>query len=746
MNDIIDYAINRKSAFILLLIMIIISGVVTYRNIPVEKTPDVQFPAIYVSVKHEGISPEDAESMIIKPLEVELRGIEGVKEIRAVAREGFASIFIEFSAGFDSKIALQDVREAVETAKSELPEDSEEPSVSEINLSTFPVLNVIMYGDLPEAAMQKIADDLKDKIETVPSVLEVDIAGERESEVDVIINPMMLESYNLSTSIIEIARQNNQLIAAGALDNEDGRFVVKVPGLLDDVEDILELPLVAEGDNVVKVKDVADVRKTFKDATGYARVNGKPALVLEVSKRIGANIIETIDSVKQIVDEEKQLWPTGLDILYSQDQSDDIKDMLSELQNNIILAVLLVITVIIAFIGTKAAMLVAISIPGSFLIGILTIGMLDMTLNVVVLFSLILSVGLLVDSAIVVIEYANRKMAEGQTPRRSFRLAAKRVAWPIIASTITTLVVFAPLLFWPGIIGQFMKYMPLTLIATLGGSLFMALIFMPVVGTVIGRPDKYDKEATENIRILEQGNLDDLKGFTKRYVNTLDYVIRNSGKFALTIIALLIFVVILYSSFGKGVEFFPKIEPTASQVVIKARGNLSTLEKDQILKEVENKIFNLDDEIRIFYTRSGNVAGQGKDFSEDAIGVVTIEYEDWQQRRSAEKITQEIRETLSAFSGIELEVLDQKEGPPNAKEITIEVSSRFSDLIEPLTDREVDILKLIGQGLGNSEIAEKLYISKNTVKTHVSHIFQKLSVNSRTEAAFYAMQKGLIES
>jgi multidrug efflux pump len=696
MNSIIEFANQRKRAVLLVFIMILLTGISTYTNIPLEKTPDVQFPAMYVSVKHDGISPDDGESMIVKPLESELRGIEGVKEIKSIAREGFVSVFIEFNAGFDTKKALQDVREAVETAKAELPEESEEPVVTEINLSTFPVLNVILYGDIPDIAMQRIADDLKDKIETVPSVLSVDIGGEKEDVVDIIIDPTVLENYNLTSSIVELSQQNNLLVAAGALDSESGRFTVKVPGLLEDIMDILNLPVMSMGDNAVTVKEIAEVRKTFKDPTGYARVNGKPALVLEVSKRVGENIIDTISQVREIVESESQLWPAGINVIFSQDQSDDIKDMVNELQNNIILAVILVVVVIIAFIGTRAAFLIAISIPGAFLLGILAIGMLDMTLNIVVLFSLIMSVGMLVDSSIVVIEYANRKMAEGEKPQVAFRMAAKRMAWPIISSTVTTLVVFAPLLFWPGVIGQFMKYMPLTLIATLSGSLIMALIFMPVVGSVIGRPDKYDKESINNIKTLEEGRLDQLEGFTKKYVQLLEKVVNHSGKFVLGLAVLFMLTIIIYSQFGRGNEFFPKIEPSAAQIIIRARGNLSTIEKDNLLRQAEAKVLDMKDEVEVFYARSGDISGQGKEFPEDSIGVITLEFTDWQQRRTAQEIIDDIRSRIGIMPGIIIDVLEQKEGPPSAKEINIEVSSRYPEKIIPAVETILAGMKEIG--------------------------------------------------
>lgn len=707
MDNIIDFSVQRKRAVLMVLALILVTGFYTYSTIPREDTPDVQIPIIYVSMTHEGISPEDAENMLIKPMEIELRSIEGVKEMRSNASEGFASVILEFNAGFDSKKALQDVREKVEVAKAELPEDTEEPKVNEVNLSTFPVMNVILYGDVPERALHRIADDLEDKIESVPEVLSVDIAGDKEEMIEIIISPVLLESYGLTSNIVNFTSSNNLLVAAGAMDSEDGKFVVKVPGLIDGIEDILNLPLVVEGDNVIRVKDIAEVRKSFKDAEGYAKVNGQPAIVLEVAKRTGENIIETIDEVKKIVNEESEFWHESINVAFSQDKSSKIIDMVSELQNNIILAIILVVIVILAFIGFKAAGLVAFSIPGAFLIGILTLGFLDMTLNVVVLFSLIMSVGMLVDSAIVVIEYANRKIAEGENYKTAFQTAAKRMSWPIIASTVTTLIVFAPLLFWPGIIGQFMIYMPLTLIATLSGSLLMALIFMPVVGSIFGKPDKEEsKEVIQNIKTLENGNLKDLKGFSKFYVSLLEKVITNAGKFSFLIVFLLVIMVSLYSLLGKGVEFFPKIEPSNIQLIVRARGNISTLEKESIVQEVQSEILDMNDEVKVFYSRSGKVNSSGQKFPEDSIGVITLELADWQKRRKSDDIIEDIRNRVADIPGIIVEVLEQREGPPSGKKINIEVSSRFPELLEPVVEKLVDKMKKDGRFVDISDSRE----------------------------------------
>lgn len=692
----IDAAVSRSRAVICILLLIFVSGSVAYSSIPKESTPDVQIPIIYVSMTHEGISPEDAERLLVRPMEKELKSIEGVKEMRSLASQGHASVTLEFNAGFDNEKALVDVREKVDIAKVELPEDTDEPLVNEVNLSLFPVVNVILTGEVPERTLIKIAKELRDRLEEISSVLSVDIAGDREDVVDIIIDPMVLNSYQLTSDIVDSVTRNNLLVAAGALDTKEGRYQVKVPGLLETAEDILSLPIKVNQDAVVKLEDVTSVHKTYKDPDGFARVNGHPALVLEVSKRTGENIIDTIDAVRAVVAHERQYWPEGLHVIFAQDESGRIRDIIHDLENNIILAILLVSVVILAVIGLRSAVFISIAIPGAFLMGVLTIASLGLTLNIVVLFSLILSIGMLVDSAIVVVEYANRRMVDGASHREAYKEAAKRMAWPIIASTITTLIVFAPLLFWPGIMGQFMKYLPLTLIATLTGSLFMALIFIPTLGSIWGKTDTADEQTKKTIHIAEQGDLSLLQGITGSYVRILDAVLKRAKAFVVSIFAALIGVFILYSAFGAGVEFFPDVEPDNAQVLVYARGNLSVHEKDALVEEVEARIMDMRDDVKVFYARSGEVAGNGNDLTEDVIGIIQMEFNYWQDRRKAKEILAEIRTRTADIPGIMMEAREQEGGPASGKPINIEVSSRFPELIEPVVAQVLEGMQEVG--------------------------------------------------
>lgn len=684
MKNAIEAALGHARTVLMVLALILITGTVSYNNIPKESDPDINIPIVYVVATHDGISPEDAERLILRPLEQELRTIEGIKEMRAKGYEGGGSVTMEFEAGFDADKALDDVREKVDLAKADLPDETDEPTVHEVNFSLFPVLVVTIAGEVPERTLVKTARDLQDAIEAIPTVLEAEIAGDRDEMVEIIIDPAKVEMYGLTPSAaISAVGGSNKLVAAGSQDTGLGRFAIKVPGLYETVYDIMSQPLKVEGDSVVTLGDIAEVRRTFKDPTSFARVNGKPAVALEVSKRTGENIIETIERVRDVVAAEQAAWPPALrdnlQVSYSQDRSNQIRTMLLDLQNNVLSAILLVMVVVVAALGMRTAGLVGMAIPGSFLAGILVLSAMDMTLNIVVLFSLILAVGMLVDGAVVVTEYADRKMIEGLHRRKAYGLAAQRMAWPITASTATTLAAFLPLLFWPGVVGEFMKFMPITLIATLSASLLMALIFVPTLGSLFGKASQAVPELSE-IAPDKEADLSKLHGITGTYIKSLTVALRHPGKVLLASFGLLILVQVAYANFGKGVEFFPEVEPENAIVQVRARGNLSVWEQKEILEQVEARILPMT-EFKTVYTRIGKP--EQTEEAEDIIGTVSLEFTDWSERRPANVILADIKNKTADIPGIEVDARKQEEGPPTGKPINLQLSSRYTDLLPP---------------------------------------------------------------
>ncbi len=681
MDTIIAACLSRYRTVLMIFWFILIMGTLAYITVPKESSPDVQIPIIYVSMTLEGVSPEDAERLLLRPMEKKLASVEGVKDMKSEATEGFASVVLEFEAGFNKDKALEDVRARVDEAKPELPEDTDEPSVNEVNFSMFPIINVILTGDVSERTMVTVARDLRDKIERISSVLEAKLSGDREEVLEILIDPLALENYNISpANVLQRVSANNVLVAAGKMDTGSGRYSIKVPGLIEGYEDLSNLVLIDHDGAVVTLSDVAQIRRHFKDVESYGRVNGERAIGLAVSKRLGANIIDTVSEIRALVELEKQTWPAGITVLYSQDQSKQIRTMLSDLENNVILAVILVMLVILIALGARAAGLVAMAVPGSFLIGILAIATMGMTLNIVVLFSLILSVGMLVDSAIVVNEYADKLMAEGVPPREAYGRASIRMAWPIISSTLTTLVVFMPLLFWPGIVGQFMKYMPITLIATLAGSLLMALIFLPVIGTRMAR---FMRAYRMDVGGAAQG--EKFHRFAHRYGRLLDRVLHTPWRFMAGLSGFVIVIVTLFGTIGPGVEFFPKIEPENVNLLIRARGNLSVEEKDALAKQVEARIANMKDEVRIFYAQAGKLSL--REIPEDTIGVVQMELQSWDKRRKADDLLEEMVRRTKDIPGIIVESAKQQEGPPVGKPIQLEFRSRFPELLVPAVSK-----------------------------------------------------------
>lgn len=681
MKRLIDAAFARSRTVLAALLLLVLWGALVAYEIPKEAEPDVQLPIVYVTVTHEGISAEDSERLIVKPLERELRNLEGLKEMRAIAAEGRASVVLTFEAEVDVDAALREVRERTDRAKNELPADSDEPIVDEVNLSLFPVLVVTLSGEVPERALLRLARHLEDKLEQLPDVLDVEIAGERDELVEILIHPERIEGYGLAVEeVLGLVRRNHQLVAAGSWDVGRGRFAVKVPGLIETIDDLARMPIKVDGTTVLALGDIATIRRTFKDPTGFARVDGRPALALEVKKRIGRNIIHTTEAVRAVVEAERAGWPAGIEVGYSQDKSREIADMLRDLGNNVITAVVLTMIITVAALGLRSSALVGLAVPVAFLASFVVLQAMGLTVNIVVLFSLILAVGMLVDGATVVVEYADRKMAEGLPPAAAYRRAAVRMAWPVISSTATVLAAFLPLLFWPGIVGKFMRYLPITLVATLTAALLMALVFVPVLGALLGRPPKADLAAKRNVAATESGDLGTVTGVIGAYVRLLRAVLARPLATTLLAAAVLIGSWLAYGMLGRGVELFPDVEPDRAQVLVHARGDLSIRERDRLVREVEERIRGVAGIERI-YGRTALEWRGGEQVDDDVIGLLLLELEEWQSRRPAEAIMAELRERTADLAGIRVEVRVPRAGPPVGKPVQLEIAAAEEGLL-----------------------------------------------------------------
>src|SRR6516165_9326629 len=661
MSKFIDYAIGHARLTVATLLFLLTAGLVAYVTIPKEAEPDVRIPIIYVQLSQRGISPEDSERLLLRPVETQLKSVSNVKEMRSTAFEGGGFVLLEFEAGFDSKAALADVRAKVDLAKHDLPREVDEPQVLEVNLSLYPVLVVALSGDVPERTLLRIARAAKNAIEQAPGVLSAELRGARDEAVEILIEPTLMKSYRLSLDQLgQITSNFNTLVAAGALEGQTGRFAVKVPSLFERPQDILQVPVVASPSASVTLLDISQIKPTFKDATSVTRVNGRPAMTIEVSKRTGANLIETVDAVKYIVGELQKTWPDAVQVSFTQDKSKLIRQMLSDLQNSVLTGVLLVSIVILFALGFRASLFIGIAIPASFLAGILGLQFAGLTVNIVVLFSLILAVGMLVDDAIIVSEFAERRMAEGTAPREAYALAAKRMAGPVIAATATRVAAFSPLLFWPGVVGQFMKYLPITLIATLSASLAVALFFTPTLGALLGKaaPVPHDERAKDR----------------GPYMRTVRLALRHPGTTLALAALLLVAVQMAYGRFGRGVEFFPNVEPDYGQVIVHARGNLALDEKNLLVGEVERRVLSFAG-IKTVYARIGEQPRGMAELTEDTIGVIQFEFADWRTRRPAHAIMDGIRAQTADIPGILVEVTAPRAGPPTGKPIQVQIAA-----------------------------------------------------------------------
>lgn len=695
MNEILSSILQRPKTVLTLMIVMVLAGISTYITIPKEADPDIDVPVFSVTITLQGISPEDAERLLIKPMEAELRGLDGLKELTAIAGQGYATLIGEFQIDVDLAKAGADFREKVDQAKAELPEAADEPIVDEFNFSLFPTIIVALSGDIPERTLYRLAKRLQDELEALPTVLEATLSGNREELLEVVIDPTKLESYAIDPAVLgERLINNNRLITAGALDRGAGRFNVKVPGLIRRREDVFNISLKKGETGDVTLGDVATIRRTFKDATNFSRFNGKPALVLSIVKRKGTNIIENNLKVKAAVAAFTKDWPKSVQIDFALDQSKFINEVLGSLQAAIITAILLVMIVVVATLGLRSAIMVGLAIPTSFMIGFLLIGVMGMTVNMMLMFGMVLTVGILVDGAIVVVEYADRKMAEGLARRDAYILAAQRMFWPVTSSTATTLAAFLPLLFWPGVSGKFMSYLPLTVIFVLTASLITAMIFLPVLGSVLGGRSENPAGSELARKLSGSAPMDyrEVPGFSGHYVRLIERLIYHPFKVIAASIIVLVGVFFAYGKLQNGVEFFVATEPEQALIFISGRGNLSAEEELALVQEVEAKVLAVQG-IEAVITKTG---GQGSgpelgtgvtDAPIDQIGLITVELKDYAQRRPGRQILEELRQETKDIAGIKIEVRQREDGPPVGKPIKLEVYGRTKPEVYDAVER-----------------------------------------------------------
>ena len=597
MIKIVDFALSKAKTTMMIALMVVIAGSYARQEIPIAASPNVQLPFISVSVFLDGASPGDTSRLIARPLENRLKTITGVKNIRSTSSLSFARIFLEFEVGFDMDQALVDIKQGVEETKYELPREAEDPQIAEYSEASFPVMNISIVGS--SSIRQKVfyAKELKDKVEAREEILQARLSGAPEEVLEGVINKSKMESYEVTLSDIYYSVSNNNLIIPGGTqDTGKGSFNIEVPSIIETAQDVYSIPIKVTKDAIVTLGDITDVKRTFKDFTSYARVNGEDAVTLELSLRESANAINASNAIRDILKDFKKTLPENLRIVVTDDDTIYANLMVKELNGNIIAAVVLIMVLIIASMGIRVSMLVGLSIPFCFLLTYLSLYMLGFEVNFLVMMGLLLGMGMLIDGAIVITEYADKKIAEGLSRSEGYKLASKRMFYPILASTGTTMAAFIPVIFWPGFTGQFMRYLPITVFIVLLASLLYSLIMIPVLGTYLGQRESALNKNDERESIF--------KKLTELYGRRIEKFVKNPVETCVGVISILFIIVMSYSYFGKGTVYFALVDPVKANITIKARGNYSALETKEIIVQIEERFLNTEG-VGSVYLRAG---------------------------------------------------------------------------------------------------------------------------------------------
>ena len=677
MNNFIKTAIFKSRTSLSVLFLLFIAGFFALNYLPKATEPDVSFPGAMIGVSYEGVSPEDSERLLAKPLEDALRTIEGVEKVRSTSTTGFAAVIVEFDQDIDLDKALYDTRVKVDEAKGELPLDAREPFIKEFTTSDEPILTISVSSSiLPQRVLVNLTQDLQDLIETHPNVLQADLNGVPEDLIEAVVEKGKLESYGISMSqLYQAVSNNNRVIPAGAQDTGKGRFTVNVPSVFSSLEDIQSLPIKVSGSSVVTLEDVADVRLTFKDRGGYSRINGQQSLSIDIMKRSGSNIIDTVKDVRKLVEDASKAFPEGVEVNYVRDDSEFALQMISELQGNVLTSVALVMIVVLAALGFRTSMLVGMAIPFSYLFALLVLFVLDKEFNFMVMFGMLISMGMTIDGSIVITEYADRKLAEGMNRVDAYTAAATRMFWPVLSSTVTTLIAFTPLMFMPGF-GKFIRDMPITVFCVLVGSLLYSLVFAPILGAMFGGLAKQSEDEINNVRKLESSDPLSLPGATGIYARKVNQFLDTPGQIIFIILSAIILCIGLWFQNGKGISYFPEVAPQFAQVSISARGNLSVDEIRDLAIEAEQKIIDLEDiEMLSVWSNSGGEMGM-RGINPDKVGGMFVDFyaeDNAVSNRDGYEIMELMRERLSDTSGYLVTVEAEKGGPPIGKALQLNV-------------------------------------------------------------------------
>ena len=684
----IEFLVDRKRTALAILVVLICAGIFGRINIPIENEPEITIPVVYVGASLTGISPQDSERLLLKPMEDEIRGIEGIDELQGFAFENYAVVIVQFDAAETMKKSIDKVRDAVNDAKVNFPDDANDPIVREVSVSDDP--SIIISLDSAEASeryMLNLAQEIKKELELIPAIFEVELVGAREEQLEAILNRSQIENYNISfTEIIRAVSNNNQVVTTGEIQTGQGQFSVNVPGLFETSKDVYDLPIRSTDNSSVYLSDIADLKRSFKDRTQYTKVNGKSGISLMVKKGRGRNLIETIDEVDEVVKRYKEKVSSEVHFTYVMDMRDMMKKNVNSLQGNILMATIFVIFVTMLALGIRSSLIVGSGIPVSILIALFVMYVMGYDYNFMVIFGILVALGMLIDGSLVVVELADRKMLEGFNKQEAYIYSAKRMFWPIVASAATTLAVFIPLFFWPGVSGQFMRVLPITIFVVLTVALIFSLMFVPVIGSVFGRPSNASSSAFKKLGSDQNFNLDQISGYIGFYVGILNKLIKRPITTLLLIFSIIFIIISSFFNYGKGMIFFNAGDPYFGEVKIHARGNLSIEEVNKLTSDVED-IVSSHPGVMNYFLQTGQFSGvsRGGGSSEDLIASAFFEFKDRSKRENGHKVIAQIREEFSDIKGIKIEISEMSGGPPIGKDIQIRITGPSSESLIPIT-------------------------------------------------------------
>ena len=682
-------ALKRQVTVLALLVIIVVAGLYSYATLPRESFPDITIPYVFVTTTYEGVAPADMEELITIPIERKLKGIDDVEEIRSTSAEGISTVAIKFSPKVDLDDALQKVRDKVDQAEGDLPADlPDDPVIKEVNFSDMPVIRVVLSGPFSLKRLQNLAEDMQDRLESIPGVLEARLTGGLEREIHVEFDLDRVRAYNVPfSSIIASVTNSNVNMPGGSMDIGEGKYLVRIPEDFQHPSEIFSIVAFVRDGKPVYLRDLANIKDSFKDPLTRSRINGEKSVTIGVLKRSGQNIVRVTDEVKRVVNEMRPALPQTLKIDLTADQSNDVRLMVADLENNIISGLILVLAVIFFFIGGQSAIFVALAIPYSMFITFSLLSGFNVSLNMVVLFSLILALGMLVDNGIVIVENIYRHMQQGKPREEAAAVGTDQVAWPVITSTLTTLGAFSPMLFWPGIMGEFMGYLPMTLIMALSASLFVALVINPVLSA------RYQKIKIDNPAKRGPSREPVIKRF---YLFLLKWSLGHRWTVIVSAVVLLIAATVAFVFWGKGTEFFPNTEPRRAYVNIKMPEGTNLDTSDQLVAQIE-KIVSKYDDIRYVISNIGAIGGDP--FSQGGTGThisrVVLDFKDFHDRTrpSSEIIGEVRRRILKTIFGAEVQVEKEEEGPPTGPPINIEISGEDIHVLGDLAARARKVIK-----------------------------------------------------